>query len=882
MLDADLGKEFWAAFRNNPLFKKWPEAEAELTSRLAVIKCASGDLLFAPGMPPIYLYLVVKGTIRQTFQRQQDTQPWLQIDHTAGAFLGQYALFANRYDSRAIATTDAIVCGMTAAHLRMALERNPDLYEDLLHEKRASRLRRIPLLRSMTDNDVRWLAQVFQEQDLEGNASVPVATKPGIWIIDWGQVAVSGPAARYGAGWQSWRLTSGNFFVAGGPSRTAEDSVGMMRFGQECMAETARAALKTHLYYLPAAHANRLIAATPDVGNMIHAPLDIVEALQASDLLKSLSPQQLQHLAQFCTWEFVPARQNLTTQGHVGHSYVILRDGAAVVTALDDQGRERPRNYVEPGSAYGATSLLEGKPRDATVRAVQGKGKDGKSGLAGAEVILLDRRDLQYAFVEHPDLWPSSEPLVRDSKRIRVEKQPFDWMQEGEVLRWRGRPHVFWLIAPELVIVFLFLVLVLLVTAVDDSARQTTLAIAVAVISGVLIIPLAIWVAYNYFDDYYAITTRRVTRRDHLLLLYEARVEAPVETIQTVTVDTNFWGRLFDFGDVTIRTAAKVGAIEFTHTPYPEYVQEVIQSGKAEALAAAKSQQKEELRRGLISGLRLALPIPERKRSLGDAVAPPPRGPLGLFAALFPPRSQKVEVIPTKPRFRPGWFTRLASFLPERLQKALAGPPPGPKKPLPGQVLWRKHWLNLVERIGLPFMLLLVLSILGIWILITGETPFDYEAVALFPVWFLAWLVAFSWLAWNYIDYRNDVYVVTDDRIIDIEMKPLGLFAQRREGGLERVQNVISVQDGIWAKLFNYGDVVISTAAADEGYTFIMVSNPKLVQATVFQKLDAFRTRQEQQRTRERQREIIEGLEVYHQLRAGSQGFDSRSSWGDE
>ncbi len=102
---------------------------------------------------------------------------------------------------------------------------------------------------------------------------------------------------------------------------------------------------------------------------------------------------------------------------------------------------------------------------------------------------------------------------------------------------------------------------------------------------------------------------------------------------------------------------------------------------------------------------------------------------------------------------------------------------------------------------------------------------------------------ALAWFFWNYIDYRNDIYVVTDDRIMDIEMKPLGLFAKRREGGLDRVQNVVYVQNGLVANILNYGDVIISTAAADEGYTFLMVPNPKLVQATVFQKLDAFRGR---------------------------------------
>jgi uncharacterized membrane protein YdbT with pleckstrin-like domain len=109
--------------------------------------------------------------------------------------------------------------------------------------------------------------------------------------------------------------------------------------------------------------------------------------------------------------------------------------------------------------------------------------------------------------------------------------------------------------------------------------------------------------------------------------------------------------------------------------------------------------------------------------------------------------------------------------------------------------------------------------------------------------------------------------VLTDEKIIDIEMKPLGLDAKRREGSLERVQNVDAKQRGFLSIIFDYGDVVISTAAGDEGYTFFIVPHPKKVQAMVFQKIDSLRRRQDETQALRRQRELIEGLQVYHQIR---------------
>ena len=122
-------------------------------------------------------------------------------------------------------------------------------------------------------------------------------------------------------------------------------------------------------------------------------------------------------------------------------------------------------------------------------------------------------------------------------------------------------------------------------------------------------------------------------------------------------------------------------------------------------------------------------------------------------------------------------------------------------------------------------------------------------------------------LWWQVADYRNDIYVLTDDKIIDIEMKPFGLDYKRREGNLERVQSVDFKRLGLLSVILDYGTVIIRTAAADEGYDFMMIGDPKHVQEVVFQKLDALRQRQEAKQAEERQREMIESLQVYDDIR---------------
>ncbi len=344
--------------------------------------------------------------------------------------------------------------------------------------------------------------------------------------------------------------------------------------------------------------------------------------------------------------------------------------------------------------------------------------------------------------------------------------------------------------------------------------------------------------------------------------------------IQDVTILNDFWGRIFDYGDITVRTASKGGAIRLEKTPRPYSVKELLEMTKTEAQADERGRQKEELRRGLIKDLHLALPVPQRQRALGDAPLPRTGPAPGWLRRSFQ-RTPKKQRVPTPPSTQ-AWLARHSSRLPDTWRTALVGTTPAPAAPkeLPGMKLWRKHWINLVGRAG-PAFLAFVAVFFGGLLLFSGAIA----GIAIGGAgWVLGWLMILGatgfWLWWEVTDYRNDVYILTDDRVIDIEMKPLGLDSKRREGGLERVQNVVAQQHGIWAKVFGYGDVVISTAASDEGFTFIMVPRPQIVQSEIFQKLNQFRVRDERRRAAQRQQELIEALSVYHQLR-GNPGADS-------
>ena len=137
------------------------------------------------------------------------------------------------------------------------------------------------------------------------------------------------------------------------------------------------------------------------------------------------------------------------------------------------------------------------------------------------------------------------------------------------------------------------------------------------------------------------------------------------------------------------------------------------------------------------------------------------------------------------------------------------------------------------------------------------------------PAWLLpSPLLAFGlgWFLWEWADWRNDLYILTPDRIIDIERRPLGLSESRREGGLDRIQDVEIVLPTFFATVFNTGSVVIKTAAAGGDFTFRDVADPRGVQRDIFRYLARYRRQQDLQQRQRQFDDMTQWFGIYSQL----------------
>lgn len=137
-----------------------------------------------------------------------------------------------------------------------------------------------------------------------------------------------------------------------------------------------------------------------------------------------------------------------------------------------------------------------------------------------------------------------------------------------------------------------------------------------------------------------------------------------------------------------------------------------------------------------------------------------------------------------------------------------------------------RHWFNIVVHLIVVFFLsLFLLGSLSFFPFLfpeavtNGSAPFFTFAQNTLLIFL--WLYGF--LVW--IDYYFDVWVVTNERIVNIEQK--GLFNRHiSELRFSRVQDVTASVDGLIPTMLNFGDVYVQTAAEQERFIFRQVGDP--------------------------------------------------------
>lgn len=89
------------------------------------------------------------------------------------------------------------------------------------------------------------------------------------------------------------------------------------------------------------------------------------------------------------------------------------------------------------------------------------------------------------------------------------------------------------------------------------------------------------FIAYlNWKSDTWVVTNYRVIDESGLINL--SAKESPLEKINNVSYDQDIWGRIFNYGHVTIQTAAEIGSTEYKDVHGPKRLKDTITLAQSE------------------------------------------------------------------------------------------------------------------------------------------------------------------------------------------------------------------------------------------------------------------------------------------------------------
>lgn len=142
------------------------------------------------------------------------------------------------------------------------------------------------------------------------------------------------------------------------------------------------------------------------------------------------------------------------------------------------------------------------------------------------------------------------------------------------------------------------------------------------------------------------------------------------------------------------------------------------------------------------------------------------------------------------------------------------------------KLLLRRHILVLIWNLVPPVVLGVIIITANIFLPLVFPNLSESAIRDFFPLAinvFSLFAIGLTFLI--FMDWYLDVWILTNERIVDIEQK--GLFNRHvSEFEFFRIQDVTVEAKGVFATLFNFGNIRIQTAGERVEFIFSQVSSP--------------------------------------------------------
>lgn len=766
----------------------------------------AGEVLYRQGEMPDFLYLVESGQIAEV-GRDGKKQVILRRMAESGDLAGRRSALENApHQATATVLQDAQLLAISTGNLRYLISTLPTLRDRLQRTDIVSRLIAMPLFSGFDRAQLDQIADLVRVVEYPAGQVIYRRNEmpSAMYVIKTGQVVETQDGLSSADTWARYRA--------------AGSWVGQEELKSNSPYQTtALASTDVELFRINRDGLDWLQRLQPQFSQALNPP-PIAGWLAKTELFAKLSDLEREHLAGFFGLAHYPPGEPIFRQGERDQTLYILYEGEAIVRTLDPEGKERPRDYVYPGAEYGERSAFLGEPHSVTAEAATAN-----------NWFYAHHDDLERYLTKHPEARDKLKfkPVVLTRKQLPRLK----WMEQDEQLLLRERRHWAALVKRLFVPGVLIALLALFLFVLRGSDRAPLRALDVLGLAAV-----SIWLAWglaDWWNDYFIITTKRVAHREKLLFIRETRDEAPLDKVQNVNIEQHFWGDKLGFGSLVIDTAASFGSarVKFTYLSNPAKVQQSIFEEMSRVRAGERHEVRRAIRSKLAAGIGVTLQrdIPQLATASFSTNSASPMGGRPAAPAL------------RLPRWQPIWTERKTK----------------------DRVTWRKHWIRLLGRVWLPGLSILSILIAAILLRFAGGVRLSPPVLGSLAVMLVLLGI---WIWWGYENWGNDQYIVTNDRLIDIERLPLGLRTTRTETTFDKVQNVSYTIPNILANIFDYGKVIIHTAGTEGRLTFDWVTHPRQVQSEIFRRLGTYNENKRRQDVERRTADLPDWFASYDGL----------------
>lgn len=546
--------------------------------------------------------------------------------------------------------------------------------------------------------------------------------------------------------------------------------------------------------------------------------------IQKCHLFRGLTEDQLQIVVKSSAEMPYPADRMVIKQGAKANLFFMIYSGQVQVTDDLKKNREDSAPLVV-GDFFGEEAFKENNLRVSNVTT-----------LADSVFLVFSRQSLDQIFKLIPNLRRNFE-IALESRKL-IQHKNFKWIQPNEVFYFAGRKHPFFLVKSLAGSILGLAVPALLFRFSFSSTSMFPLILAIAFL--LLDVCWAIWKWLDWGNDYYIVSNKRVVWLEKVIGIYDSRQEAPLNSIISVGVETSQIGRIFNYGNVIVRTF--VGRIILHNLAHPNQVASLVEEHWVRTREVSRQEDAEAMKQAMRESLGLA------KREKGQ-----------------PDQNKQVVQSEYKLGLLQVIFSNIFKIRYEDN----------------GIITYRKHWFVLIKTTWLPGSLIFVLLGTMIYELVRlvmdrlSDLPSGANTGDLIGALLVGIVIVLGWWFYQYLNWQNDIFQVTSEQIIDIDKTPLG-SEERKVAPLENILSTEYKRIGLAQVLLNYGNVYITVGGAQ--IVFNDVSDPPTVQQDIDQRRIAIISQKKATETRTERERLANWFAAYHR---DAEAFTKGTDQGD-